>query len=138
MARIHAVLDEDEQAARAWQRHKQALTERYMNDPRRKHVRLRREPVTDGRLSEYAYNDRFDPARALAEVAVKRRLVDDLLAEEHLRVDGDEWFSCSQARDKDGELACYNDSRAGLPCDCGRDERVRRRLLLLVEPYEQG
>jgi hypothetical protein len=68
-------LDEDEHQALDWQQHKHTLTEQFMNDSRRKHVRLWRKPVTDTQLSEYAYNDRFDPARALREVEAKRRIV---------------------------------------------------------------
>ncbi|MEV0149084.1 MULTISPECIES: DUF6221 family protein [unclassified Nonomuraea] len=75
IAFLRARLDEDEQAALDWQQHKQVLTEQFMNDPHRKHVRLRREPVTDARLSEYAYHDRFEPARVLREVEAKRALV---------------------------------------------------------------
>lgn len=79
---------------------------------------------------------RFGPDRVLREVEVRRRLPEDLLAEPHVRVD-DDWFSCSQARDEGREWACVDESRAGSPCGCGRDERVRRRLLLLVEAYGQ-
>jgi hypothetical protein len=74
---LRARLDEDEQVALDWQRHKEALTERFMNDPSRKHVRLRREPVTDARLSEYAYHDRFDPARVLRGVAARRAAIEE-------------------------------------------------------------
>ncbi|GAA5048274.1 hypothetical protein HNP84_000213 [Thermocatellispora tengchongensis] len=72
---IHARLDEDEQTVLAWQQHKQALTDQFMNDPARKHVRFRREPVTDAQLAEYAYRDRFDPARMLREVEAKRSIL---------------------------------------------------------------
>ena len=70
---LHARLDEDEQTALEWQRHKQALTEQFMNDPRRQHVRPRREPVTNTQLAKYAFNSRFDPARVLREVEAKRQ-----------------------------------------------------------------
>ncbi|WP_433252904.1 DUF6221 family protein [Streptosporangium sp. CA-135522] len=72
---LHARLDEDEQAALDWQRHKRILTDQFMNDPRRKHVRLRREPVTDAQLAEYAYDSRFDPVRVLREVEAKRQIL---------------------------------------------------------------
>lgn len=78
---LAARLDEDEQTARDWQRHKQALTEQFMNDPRRKHVRLRREPVTDAQMAEFSYTDRFDPDRMLAEVESNRRIMAEVLAD---------------------------------------------------------
>ncbi|MEU7911340.1 hypothetical protein [Microbispora bryophytorum] len=84
---------------------------------------------------EYVRGHPSDPKRVLREAAAKRRLLENLLAEEHVRVHGDEWFSCAQARDEDGEFACANDLSAGGPCDCGRDERVRRRLEVMAEPY---
>lgn len=37
-------------------------------------------------------------------------LLAGVLAGEHLRVLGDEWYSCRQARDDDGEFACGNDA----------------------------
>lgn len=70
-------LDEDERSALDWQRHKQARTEQFMNDPRRQHVSPFRKPVTDAQLSEHAYHDRFDPARVLREVEAKRRILDE-------------------------------------------------------------
>jgi hypothetical protein len=76
IAFYRARLNEDEQTALDWQRHKQALTEQFMNDPRRKHVRLRREPVTDAQVVEYAYHDRFDPARVLRRVEAGRKLIE--------------------------------------------------------------
>lgn len=75
IAFLRTRLDDDEQAALDWQRHKQALTEQFMNDPRRKDVRFRREPVTEARLAEHAFRDRFDPARMLLEVEAKRRML---------------------------------------------------------------
>lgn len=87
-------LDEDEHAALDWRHHKEALTEQFMNDPDRKHVQFRREPVTDARLSEYAYHDRFDPARVLADVEVKRR---QLARHARIPVIGSAWCTwCSR------------------------------------------
>lgn len=59
----------------------------------------------------------------------------DVLAELHLRVEGDEGYSCAQARDQDDLWSRVNDLRAAGPCDCGRDERVRRRLEMMAEPH---
>lgn len=74
---------------------------------------------------------RHDPARVLREIQAKRHLLDDLLAETHKVVD-DCWYTCAAATDdRDGGESC-DDTRAGGPCDCGRDARVRGRLALLA------
>lgn len=57
-----------------------------------------------------------DPARVLAEVAAKRQLAAALLREEH-------------------QSACVSSIDGW--CDCGRDERVRRYLELLAQPYRR-
>jgi hypothetical protein len=80
---------------------------------------------------------RHDPHRVLADVAARRTLLDEALAWGHQRED-DDWYSCAQARDEDGEWACSNDARAGAPCDCGRDERVRAVLTALAAPYQEA
>lgn len=80
----------------------------------------------------------FAPHRVLADVAARRTLLDEALGWEHLREDGDDWYSCAQAQDEDGEWACLNDSRAGQPCDCGRDIRVRAVLTALAAPYPEA
>ncbi|GII84582.1 hypothetical protein Ssi03_25720 [Sphaerisporangium siamense] len=72
---LKARLDEDEQTALDWQRHKQALTEQYTADPKRQHVRPFRTRVTDAQVAEYAHASRFDPARVLREVEAKRRIL---------------------------------------------------------------
>lgn len=76
-----------------------------------------------------------DPSRVLAEVAAKRRLLADLLDEGHERNEDDHWYSCAALVDHDGEPLCIDESRAGGPCDCGRDKRVQRRLALFALPY---
>ena len=47
--------------------------------------------------------------------------------------DDDCWYSCSQAKDPySGEWATCDDSRAGGPCDCGRDtfvDKVNRAVI---------
>lgn len=78
---------------------------------------------------------RHDPARVLAEVDAKRRLVADVLAERHFRNEEDHWYSCAALTDEQGEPLCFDEGRAPGPCDCGRDERATRRLRLLALPY---
>jgi hypothetical protein len=76
-----------------------------------------------------------DPAYVLADIDSKLALLDDLLAERHHVNDGDCWYTCPAATDeRDGGENC-DDNRHGGPCDCGRDERVERRLRLLTQPF---
>lgn len=76
-----------------------------------------------------------NPARVLREIDSKRRLLDDLLAEKHLTSEEDTWYACAALVDEDGDPVCPNDARAPGPCDCGRDDRVLRRLRLLALPH---
>jgi len=78
---------------------------------------------------------RHDPARVLAEVDAKRRLLADVLAEPHFRNEEDHWYTCAASTDQDGEPLCSDDGRAPGPCDCGRDQSVTRRVRLLALPY---
>lgn len=66
-----------------------------------------------------------DPARVLAEVDAKRRLLEALLGEGHavLRPGGSTQVYCD---------ADYGTDSA---CECGRDERVGQYLRLLALPY---
>jgi hypothetical protein len=41
----------------------------------------------------------------------------------------DMWYSCAQAT---GDYACCDDSRAGGPCDCGRDALVAKAHTIIV------
>jgi hypothetical protein len=76
-----------------------------------------------------------DPASVLRRVAADRALLADLQGERHLVVDGDCWYTCTAAtEDGDGGENC-DDERRGNPCDCGRDTRVERRVLLLAEAW---
>jgi hypothetical protein len=76
---------------------------------------------------------RHDPARVLREVAAKRDLLNDIIAEKH-RVIDDPWYTCSAAtEDRDG--GTYAETEGGGPCTCGRDERVERLLRLLAAPF---
>lgn len=83
---------------------------------------------------------RHDPARAFRRVKAVRDLVAEILAERHLYVDGDPWFSCSQATEPGEEdepgSACADDERRGKPCDCGRDMRVARLLGIIASEWE--
>ncbi|MEU1071962.1 MULTISPECIES: DUF6221 family protein [unclassified Streptomyces] len=78
---------------------------------------------------------RHDPARVLREIEAKRQLLVIALAEPHLRCEEDNWYSCSALTDDHGELLCIDKTRAGKPCDCGRDRRLARHLHLLALPY---
>ena len=90
--------------------------------------------VTNGR-NEHLLMARNDPASVLRRVKADRAILADLLAERHLVVDGDCWFTCTAAtEDRDGG-ACCDDDRRGGPCDCGRDARVERRVRLLAESW---
>lgn len=85
---------------------------------------------------ELAHADRHDPARVLAEVDAKRRILDDILAETHLVIEEDCWFTCGAAtEERDGGHTCSEGK--GDRCDCGRDARVERRLRLLALLYAE-
>ncbi|WP_158697873.1 DUF6221 family protein [Streptomyces prunicolor] len=76
-----------------------------------------------------------DPAAVLRRIAADRKLLDDLLGEKHQVVEGDCWYTCAAAtEERDGGETC-DDSRLGKPCDCGRDTRVARRVLLLAKGW---
>lgn len=68
---------------------------------------------------------RHDPAFVLADIAAKRKLLDELLAEPHASV----------SPGGSTEIYCGADYGTGEPCDCGRDERVVRYVRLLAEAY---
>jgi hypothetical protein len=83
---------------------------------------------------------RNDPARTLRRVKATRDLVAGILAEQHQNVDGDPWFSCSQAvYEHGGEpgSGCADDERAGKPCDCGRDQHVVKMLAIIASEWEE-
>ena len=81
---------------------------------------------------------RHDPAAVLRRIAAERTLIADLLAERHLVVDGDCWYTCRAAtEERDGGENCNDDER-GKPCDCGRDARVNRRIRLIAEGWGWG
>jgi hypothetical protein len=74
------------------------------------------------------------PAAALRQVAATRELLADLQADEHLAVE-DGWYSCAAATDDRFGNVCADESRAGGPCDCGRDAAVERRVRLLAKAW---
>lgn len=74
-----------------------------------------------------------NPAAVLRRIAADRKMIADLLDERHVVAD-DPWFSCAAAtEERDG--GCSEADRRGKPCDCGRDERVERRLRIIAEGY---
>jgi len=79
-----------------------------------------------------AYNDQ---ARVLREIAFKRALIADILAEEH-DLDDSEYLGClavTQVTPGSPEVVRI----VGRACTCGRDESVARRLRLLAAVYEE-
>ncbi len=138
---LRARLDEDEQTARAaapgpWNRMGQRVL-----DASPPSDRLGIGMAVGHAAASADYNEtaihiaRHDPVRVLAEVDAKRRLLDDILGQTHERNEEDNWYSCCAARNEDGELVCTDESRAGDPCDCGRDRTVERRVRLFALPY---
>jgi hypothetical protein len=88
-----------------------------------------------GITSERYHGTPIDPVRLLDDIEAKVALVDDLLAERHEVVDGDCWYTCAAAtEERDGGTTC-DDDRLGKPCDCGRDDRVNRRLAILARQF---
>jgi len=87
-------------------------------------------------LPQYgAHIARHEPARVLREVEAKRQLLADVLAEQHFSHEEDHWYSCAALTDDQGDPLCFDEARAPGPCDCGRDNRVQRRLHFLALPY---
>ena len=86
------------------------------------------EPFRPGFLTHVAHHD---PARVLRGVEAKRRLIADLLAQEHFLNDR-EWYGCRAVTDGRGDEP---DQPTGEPCTCGRDEDVERRLRLMASEW---
>ncbi len=80
------------------------------------------------RVQDARHIARHSPVAVLRQIAADRELLDDLLAETHHVLHEDSWYRCSAAN-RAGER--YNDQR----CDCGRDDRVERRVRLLAEGW---
>lgn len=84
-----------------------------------------------------AHIARHDPVSVLTDLDSKRAMLDDLLSEKHAVIEDDNWFTCAQATEERDGGATDREDMQGQPCDCGRDYRVRRRLLILARPYIQ-
>lgn len=90
-----------------------------------------------------AYWRHFDPRRMLQEIESAGRLIAEIQAMPHLYIEGDSWFSCSQAvsdwgdGDTEPGSGCSDDDRAGKPCDCGRDAKVRRQVELIALRWDR-
>lgn len=78
------------------------------------------------------YADQMRP-----NIEAKRRILDEIARWSHA-ASGDGWYSCSQATEDNGfpiDMACFDEDRAGKPCDCGLDGRRARLLTALALPY---
>ena len=91
-----------------------------------------------------AYWEHFGPRRMLREIEGTERLIAEIKATPHLYIEGDSWFSCSQAvpeawpgRDREPGSGCADDNRRGKPCDCGRDAKARRQLGLIARRWDR-
>lgn len=97
-----------------------------------------------GRAREMAVRRTASRERLLAGVGGDRKLLAEIAAMPHLYLDGDAWYSCSQAThpdpcdEDDGGpgSGCLDETRTGKPCDCGRDSLARRLLAALVMRWE--
>jgi Family of unknown function (DUF6221) len=90
-----------------------------------------------GQATHIALND---PAAVLADIEAKRKILAAMTALKHVYIEGDSWYSCSQAVDpyEPGEgpgSGCLDENRAGNPCDCGRDRLVAAVLGALAVPF---
>lgn len=91
-----------------------------------------------------AYRDRrpgldlittFSPARVLAEVEAKRRILGEMATWKHVVVEGDCWYTCGAAlEERDGGECCDIDE-LGKRCNCGLDGRRDRIGRLLALPF---
>lgn len=80
------------------------------------------------RVQDARHIARHDPAAVLRRIAADRKLLDDLLTEKHHVLAEDSWYRCS-ASNRAGDRG--NEAK----CNCGRNERVQRRVRLLAEAY---
>ncbi|MFG3043556.1 hypothetical protein ACGFZR_01335 [Streptomyces sp. NPDC048241] len=71
------------------------------------------------------------PSAALRQARAQQALLGDLLAEPHHIDDERSQFTCRAATEPEEDI---DGSRRSV-CDCGRDERVLRRLLLLAQTH---
>jgi len=131
-------LDEDEQTARAAADENQMPSWELLNGEYVTGIGLSG-MHTEGYVDEACgvHIARHDPARVLAEVDAKRRIIDEVASLPHVYID-DRYFSCSQAVESPGDepgSGCDDDGRAGQPCDCGLARRQTTLLALLALPF---
>lgn len=137
LARLLAQLDEDDATANA------TLWEGSGN---RADWTLAASATVDVGTDDFNTNDRtianhivrHRPAAALKRVTATRALLADILAERHHVNDGDCWYTCRAAiEDRDGGITCDDDER-GKTCNCGRNERIQRRIRILTEGWDSS
>lgn len=82
------------------------------------------------------------PTAVLADIAGKLALLDHVAGWSHEYVDGDTWFSCSQAESPNVSddfagpgSGLADEKRAGKPCDCGLDGRRLAVLRCIAAGY---
>jgi hypothetical protein len=95
--------------------------------------------LDDDQPDLYVYDDdhshntlAITSGRMLREVAAKRALLADLLAEPHF-LNNREWYGCRAMAEGD---VGGPDIPTGEACTCGRDANVERRIRILAQPYE--
>lgn len=128
---LRARLNEDEQAAVAAE--KQRTSEReaveYLIAAGAK-IEITNDPV-EPRSPVAGHIARHNPARVQAEVEAKRRILADLLAEPHYAWDERSEYGCPKYDTTWADIM----GDAEQTCTCGRDERVERRIRILLRPY---
>jgi len=103
------------------------------NHGRTSHVIAERVAAEDG-----PHIARHAPRDSIADCDAKLALLALIETLPHLYLDDDPFYSCSQAlnpRGDDDQPGCIDEGRAGRPCDCGRDRRVRRMTSILASGY---
>lgn len=132
---LQARLDEDELLAQAaaafitgshWRSHKDVVETAEDVDA----DYLARSVAVSGNWTVPEHIARHDPARVLAEVEGKRRIIADLLAEPHF-LNNSEWYGCRAVAEGPGE----DDVPTGRECTCGRDARLDQYLRLFALPF---
>lgn len=99
---------------------------------------LRQQIEGDRALAVTAVLARHAPRDSIADCDAKLALLALIETLPHLYLDDDPFYSCSQAlnpRGDDDQPGCIDEGRAGRPCDCGRDRRVRRMTSILASGY---
>lgn len=128
-------LDDDEQIARAALNPKRPGDWEWRKDSRTT-VTVGGDPIQPSPGVERGpHIARWHPARVLAEVAAKRRILDDMAAWKHAVID-DCWYTCRAAtEERDGGESCDESEGSGGPCTCGLDKRRDAIARLLALPF---